>query len=306
MAEETGITGIGHQSVNGVVVAEENPAEYGIVVADGCPVGGGHGDIIGEKECGSIGKARHEVPFPMEGLAGVDAVAEGLQLLQVVDGEGVGRRRHKGTEHHAFDDAVVQDEGHHRDARAGVGHGGGDGVVAARERAQVIGEDTTAPFAGSRFFQLPCQARSGTTVQFHALANIVGILRPGGELHGPTGGLGNGTGPVVIIRPFQTGIAPLLKNPIAATQAGDGAGGAEHLALLQPDIVGTGILVAHKVGVIGHLRAVIAGGAGILNTENAAHIVGVGATTGRHTKLRNTGNIRLKRDHIAVVDTIGC
>ena len=305
MAEETGITGIGHQSVNGVVVAEENPAEDGIVVADGGPIGGGHGDVGGKQECGSVGEARHEVSFPVEGFAGIDAVAEGLQLLQVVDGEGVGRRRHKGTEHHAFDDAVVQNEGHHRDARAGVGHGGGDGVAAARERAQVISENTTALFAGSRFFQLPCQARSGTTVQFHALANIVGILRLCSELHGPTGGLGNGTGPVVIIRPFQTRVAPLLKNPIAA-QAGDGAGGAEHLALLQPDIVGTGILVAHKVGVIDHLRAVIAGGAGILNTENATHIVGVGATTGRQTKLRNTGNIRLKRDYIAVVDTIGC
>ena len=81
MAEETGTATIGHHLVNGMATAEEDTPENGIVVADGCPVGGGHCNIIGEKERGAVGKAGYIMTFPMEGFSRVDAIAESLQFF---------------------------------------------------------------------------------------------------------------------------------------------------------------------------------------------------------------------------------
>ena len=201
--------------VDGMAAAEEMTCEAAAAEdrADGHPrTLALHVEVGGQLEGDPIRVARQFVAFVGEGFAGVDTVAQCLQVVEVIDGEGVVGHGHAAKQGDGLDGVAVQGS-RHGDEIAAQGlqcQCRLDGVVGARCVGKRRVNEQAVALGG---FPHHAVVAAG---QLDAVFHMVDVGDGVGQDDGGAGHFGDVAGPIAGVGPLESRVTAILVNPVFA------------------------------------------------------------------------------------------
>ena len=199
--------------VDGMAVAEEMTREAAAAEdrADGHPRSLAlHVEVGGQLEGDPIRVARHFVAFVGEGFAGVDTVAQCLQVAEVINGEGVVGLGHAAKQGDGLDGVAVQGSRHGDEIAARGLQCRLDGVVGARCVGKRRVNEQAVALGG---FPHHAAVAAG---QPDAVFHMVDVGDGVGQDDGGAGHFGDVAGPIAGVGPLESRVTAILVNPDVA------------------------------------------------------------------------------------------